>query len=142
MNKIFKWSLIGTAVLITAVALLPSPEVDPGKAASSPSATRLVLKVTAPELLTAYEANEAAAQAKYGSSILQVTGMVQAVDLNLFNKPVVRFSTGNEFSPATVNLVEDAQSKAQTLSKGQKLTVTCQSVSEAIGSPQLQDCEF
>ncbi len=97
-------------------------------------------QVSARELFRAYAANEAAAQEQYGNRILDVTGTVDSVNLDLTNEPVVRLETDNQFMSAMVNLIDSEKPKAAGLSKGQTIMVRCAGVNEIIGSPALQDC--
>ena len=98
--------------------------------------------VTANELFLAYQDNEAAAQARFGNSVLDVTGVVQSVDLDFTDDPVVRLETDNQFMAAMVHLIDADKPKAANLSKGMKVTVRCAGIREVIGSPSLQDCAF
>lgn len=98
------------------------------------------VKVTAKELFRAYEANEMAAQQAYGDKLLEVTGVVNGVDLDISDEPVVQLRTDNQFMSASVYLTDATQSFASTLSKGQTAVFLCEEVSEVIGMPQLKEC--
>lgn len=98
------------------------------------------LKVTARELAAAYEANEVAAQKKYGGQRLEVTGVVTGVDLDLLDNPVLKLAGVNEFLPAQATFTKDYSDKLGELSKGQKVTITCERLSEVISAPMLNDC--
>lgn len=98
------------------------------------------LKVTAGELFRAYQENEASAQSRYGGRILDVSGTVQGIDLDLTDDPVIQLETDNQFMPTLVNLIESEQPKAASLTKGQAIVVRCAELSEIIGSPTLRDC--
>lgn len=98
--------------------------------------------VTAVELFNAYQANEAAAQQRYGNRPLRVTGTVAGVDLDLSDNPVVKLATPNQFMSASANLADASKAKASALVKGQKVVVLCSGVTEVISIPQLADCEI
>ncbi len=97
-------------------------------------------QVSARELFRAYAANEAAAQEQYGNRILDVSGTVESVDLDLTDEPVVRLETENQFMSAMVNLIDIEKPKAAALAKGQAIIVRCAKVREVVGSPALDDC--
>lgn len=98
------------------------------------------VKVTAAELYQAYEANEAAAQAQFSGRLLEVTGTVDGVDLDVMDDPVVKLATNNPFDNAHVSLIDAEKSKAASFGKGQKIIFLCQSISEVIGTPMLSNC--
>lgn len=98
------------------------------------------LKVTARELFRAYQDNEAAAQAQYGERILDVSGTVESVDLDLTDDPVVRLETDNQFMSAMVDLIDSEKPKAASLNKGQVIVVRCTEIREIVGSPSLRHC--
>lgn len=98
------------------------------------------LKVTARELAGAYEANEVAAQKRYGGQRLEVTGVVDGVDLDMLDNPVLKLVGVNEFLPAQASFTKDYSDKLGELSKGQKVTITCEKLSEIISAPMLDDC--
>lgn len=98
------------------------------------------MKVSALQLARAYDANEARAQGIYGDQPLLVSATVAGVDLDLSDDPVLHLATDNEFMPASAYLVEDEKPRASALSKGQKISLLCQNVSEVMSMPQLKDC--
>lgn len=100
------------------------------------------LPVTATELFNAYQDNEAAAQARFGGRRLEVSGIVDGVDLDILNKPIVKLVTPNQFMSAQATLTEESASSASSLAKGQKIVLHCKSVGEVIGTPMLRDCSL
>lgn len=98
--------------------------------------------VTAQDLFSAYQANEASAQQEYGDQSLAVSGTVDGVDLDFSNNPVVKLQTSNQFMSIQAQLTDASKSKASGLSKGQTVVLTCSSVSEVVGTPMLDDCEI
>ncbi|MDD3800261.1 MAG: hypothetical protein PHE36_13905, partial [Novosphingobium sp.] len=124
-------------VLVLAASLAGCGDL-PEDEAATPSGPPV--EVTAKDLFSAYEANEAAAQMKYGDKPLLVSGKVAGITLDFMDKPVVQLETSNEYMPAQASLVEADEPKAAELSKGQDIALLCAGVSEVIGSPQLSDC--
>ncbi|MFM2279002.1 MAG: hypothetical protein RLZZ444_1233 [Pseudomonadota bacterium] len=98
------------------------------------------LETTALELVKDYEANEAAAQQKYGGKILNVSGVINSIELDIGDDPYLVLRGKDEYSGAHAALDDANKPKAAQLSKGQKVVVTCQSVSEIGGTPMLKDC--
>lgn len=98
------------------------------------------LAVTSKELANAYDANEAAAQKKYGGQVLAVTGTVQAIELDMFNNPMVVLNGKNEIMGVQAGFSKDYEDKTAALHKGQKLTVTCEKITEVVSMPVLSDC--
>jgi hypothetical protein len=121
----------------------PDNSQPPSEAGAKKPDAPAQLSAEATDIIVAYEANEAAAQAKYGDRSLQVTGIVKAIDLDFSDKPVVHLAASADAPKYLMaNLTDEAQAKAASLSKGQKLTVTCSEVSEVISIPILGGCSF
>lgn len=97
-------------------------------------------KVSARELFRAYQANEASAQTQYGDQVLEVSGTVQSIDLDLVDDPVVRLETDNQYMSAMADLIDADKPRAANLIKGQQVTLLCEGVAEVIGSPSLRKC--
>lgn len=97
-------------------------------------------KVSARELFRAYQANEAGAQTQYGDRVLEVSGTVQSIDLDLVNDPVVRLETDNQYMSAMADLIDADKPRAASLTKGQTVTLLCEGVMEVVGSPSLRKC--
>lgn len=109
-------------------------------AALRATSTQPAYAVTATELFNAYQANEAAAQEAYGDRLLDVTGTVAGVDLDLFDNPIVLLETPNQFMSAQAKLARDARGSASSFVQGQQVTLRCESLSEVIGTPMLREC--
>ena len=111
-------------------------------AASGGASATPPIAVTASALAAAYAANEAAAQQKYGSGPLEVSGILESVDLGIGDVPSLVLRGNEMFTRPQMALTEASQAKAASLSKGQKITAVCASVSEIVGTPMLSDCEL
>lgn len=134
--------IVAILVVLMVIGLVASGKETKGSDGNAAAAAPAVAPtdVTAVELFRAYEANEAAAQERYGNRPLRVTGMVSGVDLDLTDNPVVKLATPNEFMSASANLADVSKPKASGLVKGQKIVLLCSGVSEVISIPQLADC--
>jgi hypothetical protein len=154
------WLLVGVGVIIALGvigSLLPEPTpeqkaeraasqaADEKKAAAEQEAEAKskrdsAVKVSASQLFDAYQGNEMAAQKQFGDQQLEVSGVVDGVDLDFSDEPVVKLRTSNQFMPVSVYLTDATSDAAAGFQKGQKITVLCESVSEVVSMPQLKDC--
>jgi hypothetical protein len=130
--------VLGVLAVLFVIGLFAGPAEKQAPTASAPAAPPRA--VTAIELATAYDQNEAAAQKEYGDQRLAVSGTVSAIDLDFADKAVVRLKGTNQFMDVQASLSEASQGQAASLSKGQQVTLVCESVSEVVGTPMLRDC--
>jgi tRNA_anti-like len=154
------WALVAVGVLFALFiigSLLPKPtpeqqaEMAAEQASDAEAAAKTqadeanakrnsAVKVSANELFNAYERNEMAAQQQFGGKLLEVSGTVDGVNLDIGDEPVVQLRTSNQFMPVSVHLTDATQNAAAGFSKGQKITVLCEEVTEVISMPQLKEC--
>jgi hypothetical protein len=112
-------------------------------ATSSPemAAQSADISVTATELSADYQANEVAAQQKYGGKKLEISGEISKIRLNFRDHPTLYLNSGvllpvqAEFDPSR----SDDLAKLQV---GESVTVYCSSISEVIAEPLARDCEL
>lgn len=142
-------TLLGAAAVVLVIGYLASSSgTKSGSDAAPPRDEALAImemrpgavKVTAAELYQAYEANEAAAQAQFSGRLLEVSGTVAGVDLDIKDDPVVKLAVNNPFDNAHVSLIDAEKSKAAGFAKGQKIIFLCQGIREIIGTPMLSNC--
>jgi hypothetical protein len=83
------------------------------------------LKVTAARILKDFEDNEAAADGKYKGKTLQITGVVEKVDTEIFDDSeyVVQVSGGGQFEIWTVNCDDQSSGEVSALAKGDDIVV-------------------
>jgi len=96
--------------------------------------------VTATKLFNDYHANEVSADDEYKGRRLLVTGIVNSIDKDLTGSIIVRLTTSNQFMSVDADMRDSQKSNAATLSRGQKVSVSCTGAGMVIGSPQLSDC--
>lgn len=139
---IFVVALVGLGILGSLAGKSGSASSSPAggiqDAATSPEPD--LIKVTARELAQAYEANEAAAQQQYGAGPLLVTGTIASINLGITDQPFLVLAGTNAFLGPQAELSDASKPDASKLSKGQKIVMTCVSVSEIVGTPMLKDC--
>jgi hypothetical protein len=97
------------------------------------------LKISAVQLASAYNANEVAATNMYGGKMLDVTGLVANVRLDMFDTPIVELAS-NEFLSVSANFSSEDRDTLAKLVKGQQITVRCKMGTSIMQSPILDDC--
>lgn len=132
------WAVGVIAVIgILGQASDPTP---PGPAVDAPEVAAAVLDVTAGELRAAYEANEVAAQQRFGGQTLRVSGTIAEIGLDITDDPMIVFESGDRFSQTQAGFTKADADAIAGLSKGEALTVLCERVSEVAGTPILSRC--
>lgn len=83
------------------------------------------VKVEAKKIIKEFEENEAAADAKYNGKTLQVSGVVDKVDTEVWDDEqyVIRVGAGGDFEFITVNCNDQSQSDVTSIKKGQDIVV-------------------
>ena len=99
-------------------------------------------KTTAAKLYQDYEANEVATDEKIGGRPVEISGKVESIDKGLFDTIVIQMSTGQMFMNAGLSMEDSEKAQAMKTSKGNKVTIVCQSMSRLIGMPQGNGCVF
>lgn len=141
-----------SVAVVAIFAALAAGSLDKGSASSSKSGTddsksakdddAPAIDVAATELFDAYHENEVAADERFKSKKLRVTGTVTSIDKDFLDNIVVRLQTANQFQSVMATVREAEKSAAAKLKKGQKLTVVCKGRGMVVGSPSLDDCAF
>jgi hypothetical protein len=101
---------------------------------------RTAMRVSAAEMQRAFKENEIAALQRYKGKAVVVSGVVDSIDADVTDKPVVRLLTDEMFSNVSIKLEADQVKYASALAKGVKVSFLCLKVTEVIGSPYLDDC--
>ena len=100
------------------------------------------IEVSARELFAAYDANEQAAQTRYGGQAIRVSGVVAAIELDMNDEPMVSLEGDDYFGQVTMHFSTAHADRTAALSKGETVSAVCLSITEILGSPQLSRCEF
>ena len=102
------------------------------------------LSISATELINAYKENEIKADKMYKGKIVEVNGIVDAIDSGIDDKAIVRLSDGDEFSIYNVycHIDNENQNKACELKKGQNVTIVGEANGEIAGEPVIKDCKI
>lgn len=83
------------------------------------------MSVMATAMIKDYEDNEAAADRKYQDKVLEVSGVVDKIDTELFDdeKYIIQVGGGGQFEIFTVNCPGQSGDAVADIKKGQKITV-------------------
>ena len=102
------------------------------------------LNISATELINAYKENEIKADKMYKGKIVEVNGIVDAIDSGIDDKAIVRLSNGDEFSFDNVQccIDDENQDKACELKKGENVTIIGKADGEIAGTPFIKDCKI
>lgn len=139
--------LIGLAVFV-GLGVLGSIVGDPpksgagGSASSAPAApdtAEVRVKASARELFSAYEANQLSAGQRFEGKPLEINGTISSIDESM-GSPVLLLATSNQFMSVRAVFPKSAATVLATMAKGQKVTVLCDSLTEAGGFLSLHDC--
>jgi hypothetical protein len=129
--------IILIAILLILGACAPAPTHEPTPALTT-------IKITAAKLYADYDANEVAADLKYKSELLEVTGVVTDIGISQSIRPgtpviVLAESLDAPFMEGvTIHLSIDQKVKVATLSKGDTVTVMgiCEGVALVRGTEE------
>lgn len=144
-SRKWPWVIVGIVFLLIIIAMSGNDDVeksDSTAASSNAEPAKPPVEVTSRELAKNFDENEVAAKAKYDDSILAVTGTVQSISLDFMDDPVVALDGINQFSNVQASFDKSYVAKTSELKKGQKITVTCEKLTEAMGSPMLSKCDI
>ena len=109
---------------------------------STPQPAKEVVKITATELFNAYDDNEVATDNRIGDAMVEVSGVIQAIDKDFSDDVVINLRTSNEFMPARMHMDDTQKGVASQLKKGQKVAISCQKMRRVIGAPSGSKCIF
>ncbi|MCW2738621.1 hypothetical protein [Nocardioides sp.] len=114
--------LIAALGFVAAGCDVPEDSAESGKSKKSNSKP---VRVEAKKILKQFDDNEAAADGQYKGKTLQIAGVVDKIDTELFDDDeyVVNVGAGSDFEFVTVNCDDQASKDVASLKKGQKITV-------------------
>ena len=71
---------------------------DDAEAAEDVASADAEFKVSAEEILDEYEANKVSASQKYGSKVIEITGILESTELDMFtDKPYLMIGKGDDY---------------------------------------------
>jgi hypothetical protein len=142
----------GSILAIGAVALLYTnwptdeqmAEIAEKEASEQDAALRSkqdsAVKTSAREMFTAFQENEIAALGRFEGQPVRISGVVDGVDADFSDDPIVKLVTSNQFMPVQVSLGKSQSDYAAQLTKGTQVEFICEKVTELAGTPMLDDC--
>lgn len=112
-----------------------------GSSGAEPTSIR-ALDASAEEVYRDYEANEQAAQLKYGKQPVNIGGAIASIELDAADEPMVSLRAGAMLEEVTLHFGADFSATAAKLQKGQWFAARCNTISEIMGAPQFDECEM
>jgi hypothetical protein len=91
-----------------------------------------VVRVNADGLFGDYDSNEVATDIYLKGKIVEVTGRVQSINKDVFDKMYVSLATRNQFMPAQMHVISSQQAEIAALRKGQVAVFRCPQMKRAI----------
>ncbi|AWH89696.1 OB-fold protein [Limnobaculum parvum] len=119
-----------------------TPSTESPKPVAQAEVKPEIYKTTAKALFNDYEENEVAVDEKMKGKLIEVKGVVQAIDKDFLDNIIINLRTSNEFMPARMTMDSSSKSVALNLKKGQTVVITCEKMSRLVGSPSGRDCIF
>lgn len=114
--------LIVTAILILGAVIYGVIEFNRGEKVLSD--VKSDITISANELLTAFQTDEATANTKYNDKVVEVSGEVQQSDLQ-DGKTIVRLNAGDSMAGVTCELDDKATHKRTEFKQGEQVTFKC-----------------
>jgi hypothetical protein len=124
------------------VALAPSSQELQEKAAADamPPPPRSVMKLTAAELYSGYEANEVAMDQLIGKQAIEITGTIKAIDKDFADHASMKLDAGGLISRVRLLFPDSQKGAIARVRTGLGITVRCDSVKRILGDPVADDC--
>ena len=123
--------------------LLAATAVLSGCGGSSESQFEQIVRqsncVTADQVYSDYQNNEVAAQQKYQGRVNRICGIVDEIELNLFNEPLISLDAPRW---GTVSIGGIDTASAANISKGSVAVFECNKINELLGIPVLMECRI
>lgn len=136
------FAIAGICIVSIVILFMIQPDDEPGITASggfNPSNTASVLpdaiKVSALDLVTAYDDNEVNAEKLYLDKTLEVTGIINSIGKDIFDDAYVTLGDGTKYSFKTVQCYfnDDQIDRVAQLQPGDTLTVVGANTSGTLG---------
>lgn len=102
---------------------------------------RAMTTITASELKKDYEANEIAADAKYRSRVIELSGVVEKIGRDFLNNHYITLSAG-DYKTVQCVFVKNSGGVLAGLSKGDQVVVIGECRGSSIGSVVLKECRI
>jgi hypothetical protein len=147
--------IIGVIIVIVVIASISGGSKDSDSsstatASSEPSQTKQsvpakveAIEISPQALFSAYESNEVKADNTYKGKMVRLTGTVDDIGKDLFDKPYISFkSNENYFMGVQVFFKGSEGNKVADIDKGQRVTVVGKCDGKLITDVQIKDAVF
>ena len=94
--------------------------------------------VTADQIYRDYQRNEVAAQQRYSGQINRVCGVINEIELNWLNEPLISLDASG-WGYVSIGGLDTAS--AARMTKGSFAVFECEAINELLGDPVLTDCK-
>jgi hypothetical protein len=101
-----------------------------------------VYRTTAAELYNNYAAYEAATNQKTGRTAIEISGIIKAIDRNLFDESEIDLEAGEGSRSVALTLDKSPLDSAESLVQGRYVRIRCENMSFIQGSPSGQSCQL
>jgi hypothetical protein len=126
---------------LTLLCLLAATAALSGCGGSSESEFEQIVRqsncVTADQVYADYQNNEVAAQQRYQGNVNRICGIVDEIELNLFNEPLISLRAS---LLGSVSIGGIDTTSAANISKGSVAVFECNKINELLGIPVLMEC--
>jgi len=148
-GKIYIWTrgrkiLMGFIILTVIVLVLSNSsgnENSSTKNDSQVSPQEQAIKVSAAQLVNAYEANEVSADAQYKNRIVEVTGTIKSIGKDIMDQPYVTLDGSNAIASVQCMFDKANQGQLASLNKDTRITLRGR-VSGTMMNVILRDCSI
>lgn len=106
---------------------------------STPAPAPEAIKVTPSTLISEYEANGVAADAKYKDKLVEITGIVRSIDKDILDTPYIALETSEILSGVQCMFEKGDEAKLANVKKGQSITLQG-NLSGKLGNVIVRDC--
>jgi len=108
---------------ILTIAIFTFMAVASGDDAEEVASSEAEFKVTAAEIVDEYESNEVAAQQKYGDKIVEITGIVDDIGLDIMDDPYITIGSGGDWEVVQVQAMLAEGVDAASVESGSEITI-------------------
>ncbi len=131
--------LVGTTIVAAVVYFIGLALLGAGLAGAATEGSRIrqertagevanavnVIRISAAQIVSDYEANEVAADGKYKGKILEIKGVIDSISKDMLNNPQVVLSSGNTrtFRSVQCSFTSDQQNALAALTKGSQIAI-------------------
>ncbi|MEN6316618.1 MAG: hypothetical protein ABFD25_20475 [Clostridiaceae bacterium] len=145
MKKVLKWvgiTFLGLLVLGFIVNVLESPKQKATEKAAKEEASPMET-VTAGDIARAYHENTVAADQRFKSKKIKISGKVADINTDIMGNPYITLRGGvNQFMEPQFAFNKSSADSLANLKKGSKVTLICTGKGDIAKTPMLDSCSL